>query len=127
MMSPFSSLRGFDVIPARTAGILGASDEVQLAYATLHDRVIVSHNVGDFRSLHRRVVNHQGIFLLPVSSLPLLDIRIALLADWVVSIRDLHSRLFHWHELRQRLIRGERIPGSNYTGDDVRRALGHPA
>ncbi len=121
------ALRGFDVATAREADILGASDEVQLAYATLHDRVIVSHNIGDFRRLHRRGVNHHGIFLLPVSSIPLLDIRIALLADWVASIRSLRSRLFHWHELQQRLIRGERIPDSDYSEEDVRRALGHRA
>ena len=121
------ALRGFDVTTARAAGILGASDEGQLAFATLHDRVIVSHNINDFRRLHRRGVNHQGIFLLPVGALPLLDLRIALLADWVAPISDIRSRLFHWHELQQRLIRGERIPGADYSDEEIRRALGHPA
>lgn len=120
------ALRGFDSTTARAAGILGASVEVQRAYATLHDRVIISHNIRDFRRLHRRGINHYRIFVLPVSSIPLLDIRIALLADWVASIRNLRSRLFHGHELQQRLIRGKRIPGADYCEEEIRRALGHP-
>jgi hypothetical protein len=55
----------------------------------------------------------------------LLDIRIALLADWRNPIREKRSRLFHWHEIQQRLIHGERIPG--YSEREVRRALGHSA
>jgi hypothetical protein len=75
--------------------------------------------------LLRRGISHSGIRLLPVAAIPLLDIRIALLADWRNPIREKRSRLFHWHEIQQRLIHGERIPG--YSEREVRRALGHSA
>jgi predicted nuclease of predicted toxin-antitoxin system len=124
-VSSLLAQRGFDVRTARSAAILGASDETQLAYAAMHKCVITSHNIRDFRRLHRRGTDHSGIFLLPVGAIPLLDIRIALFADWVATLRSYRSSLFHWHEMQQRLIHGERISG--YSEDDVRRALGHPA
>jgi hypothetical protein len=122
-VAPFLLLRGFDLLTAREAGVLGVMDDVQLSYAAEHGRVIISHNIRDFRRLHRAGISHDGIFLVPVGVPILLDVRIALLADWVAPIRDHHSRLFQWHELQQRLIHGERIPG--YSEEEVRRALGH--
>lgn len=122
-VTPLLLLRGFDVLTAREAGVLGVMDDVQLSYAAEHGRVIISHNIHDFRRLHREGISHNGIFLVPVGVLTLLHIRIALLADWVAPIRDHRLRLFQWHDLQQRLIHGERIPGN--SEDEVRRALGH--
>ena len=63
------------------------------------------------------------MFLIPVGEIELLDIRIALFADWVAMRGDYRSQLFRWHDVQQWLIGGERVPG--YTESEVRRAVGH--
>src|SRR4051794_2076274 len=61
--------RGFDVLMALEAGRGEDPDEVQLAYATSLDRVLLSYNRTDFRRLHAVYLNtgrqHGGIVLLP--------------------------------------------------------------
>jgi hypothetical protein len=58
-----------DVITVADAGRLGLPDEDQLIWATQHDRVIYSFNMGDFCRLHRNFMlkakNHSGIVLVP--------------------------------------------------------------
>ena len=44
--------RGYAVTAAREAGQLGLEDDAQLAYATAHDLVIVSHNARHFLRWH---------------------------------------------------------------------------
>ena len=53
-------LRGFDVSVSNDAGLLGASDDVQLAYATSENRLLVTHD-DDFLRLHAGGVIHAGI------------------------------------------------------------------
>lgn len=121
--------RGFDAITAGEVGLLEASDEVQLAYAAQHGLLLITHNKRHFASLHDRYFHegrpHHGILILPLTPIRLLDIRVALCLDWIAALPDYRSRFFRWHEIQQRLIHGERIPG--YHEDKVRRALGHPA
>jgi hypothetical protein len=45
-----------------------------------------------------------------------------MLIDWTATSGDHYSRLFRWHDVQQRLIGGERLPG--YNEADVRLALG---
>lgn len=45
--------RGFDVVTARDAGMLGQGDAEQLAHATGQGRSIVTHNRVHFEQLHR--------------------------------------------------------------------------
>lgn len=56
--------RGVDVITTDEAGMRGASDEEQLAYATQQQRVMVT-NDDDFLRLHARGVQHTGIVFVP--------------------------------------------------------------
>ncbi|HZL35981.1 MAG TPA: DUF5615 family PIN-like protein [Tepidisphaeraceae bacterium] len=52
--------RGFDVTTTYEAGLLGASDERQLAYSTMTSRVMVSHDP-DMLRLHAIATSHAGI------------------------------------------------------------------
>ena len=53
-------LRGIDVTTATDAGLLAASDQVQLNYALQNDRVAVSHD-DDFLRLAAEGADHAGI------------------------------------------------------------------
>ena len=52
--------RGIDVTTTVDAGLSGADDEDQLAFARSQRRVIVTHD-DDFLALHGRGVSHAGI------------------------------------------------------------------
>jgi predicted nuclease of predicted toxin-antitoxin system len=52
--------RGIDVTTSADAGLIGASDEQQLAYARESNRVLYTHD-DDFLSLHARGDAHAGI------------------------------------------------------------------
>lgn len=52
--------RGIDVTTARDAGLIGAPDEDQLAYARTEGRVLVTHD-SDHLKLHHAGVPHAGI------------------------------------------------------------------
>lgn len=45
--------QGFDVLTTREAHNLGQSDSFQLLFAAVQHRAILTHNRGDFESLHR--------------------------------------------------------------------------
>jgi hypothetical protein len=53
-------LRGFDVTVSNDAGLLGACDEDQLAYASSTNRLLVTHD-DDFLRLHADGIVHAGI------------------------------------------------------------------
>ncbi len=59
--------RGFDVITAKDAGMLGKDDPKQLRYATSQNRCILTHNRKHFENLHKRYLesgqNHSGILI----------------------------------------------------------------
>jgi predicted nuclease of predicted toxin-antitoxin system len=59
--------RGFDVITARDAGQLHATDAEQLAYAVSQARTLVTHNRTDFEELVQSYFNlgqtHYGVIL----------------------------------------------------------------
>lgn len=52
--------RGIDTLTTAEAGLLGAADEVQLAFATAQERVLFSQD-DDFLRLHAAGVEHAGI------------------------------------------------------------------
>mgnify|MGYP000122184939 CR=1 FL=1 len=60
--------RGYDVETTVEAGLLGASDEEQLAYAVGQQRALVTHNIKDFPGKHVRWIEaggaHWGIIIL---------------------------------------------------------------
>lgn len=122
--------REFPVTTPREAGLLGASDGVQLAFAAQRQLLIVTYNRKHFRSLHHQYLadgrSHSGILVVSSRPIDQLGIRVAMALDWIAAFPNHRSMLFRWNDFQQRLIRGERIPDSGYTEEDVRRALGYP-
>ncbi len=56
--------KGHDVTRSPAPGLaLDASDEFQLLWASAHDRVLFTFNIGDFIQLARRMPEHKGILL----------------------------------------------------------------
>ena len=54
--------KGHDVTRTPAPGLpLDASDEFQLLWASAHDRVLFSFNIGDFVQLAWRIPGHRGI------------------------------------------------------------------
>jgi predicted nuclease of predicted toxin-antitoxin system len=60
MLAALLRRAGHDVQIPAAAGIAGEDDPVHLTYAVLQDRVLLSHNYGDFQRLHDLVVAVQG-------------------------------------------------------------------
>lgn len=52
---------GFDVLRARDVQNLGLSDRAQLLFAASQARAILTHNRGDFESLHRTWLAEQQV------------------------------------------------------------------
>lgn len=59
--------RGMDVTTAADAGLLSASDEQHLAFASRENRVLVTHD-SDFLQLHQLGTPHAGIAYCPPDS-----------------------------------------------------------
>ena len=118
--------RGILVTSVLAARTLGDDDASQLAFATQHDLVIVSHNTRDFRRLHVAYHEagrpHGGILLLPTGPPERIAVRIAMLLDWLATFPDHRSQLFRWHELQHWLTQGNSLGG--YNAADMRIALG---
>jgi hypothetical protein len=56
--------KGHNVTRMPAPGLpLDASDELQLLWASAHDRVLFTFNTGDFLPLARRMSDHDGILL----------------------------------------------------------------
>ena len=119
-------LRGFRVTTAQAEAMLGVTDEAQLVHATQRGFVILSHNRRDFQRWHailrQRAQSHGGILLVPNGSEPQLEVRTAMLLDWIATLPDYRSQLFRWHDLQYWLTQGHRLPG--YSEAEVRLALG---
>jgi hypothetical protein len=88
--------KGHDVTRTPASGLaLDASDEFQLLWASAHDRVLFTFNIGDFLQLARRIPEHKGILLANQKSFSIKEL-IALLdrafdqtvaKDWLDQVR----------------------------------------
>ena len=88
--------KGHDITRTPASGLPGdASDEFQLLWASAHDRVLFTFNIGDFLHLARRIPEHRGILLASQQSHSLREL-IALLdrvltetiaEDWAGKVR----------------------------------------
>jgi uncharacterized protein DUF5615 len=120
--------RGFRVTTAGEVGLLQASDDIQFAYAAQHSLLLITHNRRHFIALHNQYLHdgqmHHGLLVLPLTPVQVLDVRVAICLDWISALPDHRSMLFRWNDFQQRLIRGERIPGADYSEEEMRRALG---
>jgi uncharacterized protein with PIN domain len=63
-------LRGIDVTTSTDVGLIGATDEEQLAYAHRESRVLITYD-SDLLSLHSTGVEHSGIVFCPKDSKPI--------------------------------------------------------
>ena len=61
--------RGVEVVTALDAGLIGKTDEEQLAFATERECVLYTFNVSDFYRLHTQWISagreHAGVILAP--------------------------------------------------------------
>jgi len=87
---------GHDVTRTPASGLaLDASNEIQLLWASAHDRVLFTFNIGDFQQLARRIPEHHGILLASQQSFKLKELitllnHVLLVTDseeWVGQVR----------------------------------------
>jgi len=88
--------KGHNITRTPASGLpVDASDEFQLLWASAHDRVLFTFNIGDFLQLARRIPEHRGILLASQQSHSLREL-IALLdrvltetiaEDWAGKVR----------------------------------------
>jgi hypothetical protein len=127
-LAPRLVQRGFVVTTAAAQGMVGASDEEQLAYATQHDWVILTHNRRHFQREHHEYVRqhrpHSGIIILPQRcTFDRLELRAAMMLDWITTeSAEYQSRLFLWNDLQLQLTHGLQLAG--YTASEVKQVLG---
>ena len=119
--------RGYVVATTRESGLVGASDQRQLEYATDAGLVLLSYNWRHFQRLdaaHRREGRvHGGIIALPgPAPLDRLTVRAALMLDWMATLPAYRSHFFRWGDLQQLLIGGYRPAGLSEVELDL--ALG---
>src|SRR5437764_13848610 len=90
--------RGFAVAIPQQAGLLGASDPMQLAFAARNDLLILTYNRRHFQSLHRQYQTeerpHSGILIASSRPIDQLEVRAAMALDWIAALPDYRSRLF---------------------------------
>lgn len=76
-------LRGVDVSTSQEAGLLGAEDAEQLAYAHSRGRALFTHD-GDFIGLHRAGKEHSGILYCHQHKYPIGEVIRLLVLVWDV-------------------------------------------
>jgi predicted nuclease of predicted toxin-antitoxin system len=65
MLAPHLSMtHGFDAVHVNEVGSRGASDQLVLAFATEENRIVVTSNEDDFRTLARHAGAHPGLAIL---------------------------------------------------------------
>ncbi|HEY6390593.1 MAG TPA: DUF5615 family PIN-like protein [Bryobacteraceae bacterium] len=85
--------RGIDVTTTADAGLLGADDAVQLAFAVSHGRVMVSHDT-DFLRLHAEGTTHSGIAYCPVGGLTAGELLRGLVLIYdLLSVKEMANRI----------------------------------
>lgn len=119
--------RGYVVSSALDHRMMQIDDEAQLTFATAHGWMLLSHNERDFRQLHRafraRGLAHGGIVVVTRrSSFAQLELRAAMLIDWIGSLGAHRSRYFKWGMLQELLETSGQFAG--YHEDEVQLALG---
>ena len=85
-------LRGFEVLTTHEAGMLGASDPVQLEFARTRGRVLFTQDA-DYIALHRDGVHHAGIAYVQQHTALRYMIRQILLLGEVAMPADMINRL----------------------------------
>lgn len=91
------SAQGFKAYCAKDEGMLGKSDEEQLAYAAEKGWTLMTHNVKHFRKLNQKYqqsgLNNSGIILAKQKSFDIILNRLFRFFDQI-SIEDVRNQLF---------------------------------
>jgi hypothetical protein len=107
--------RGIDATTALHEGALALDDPSQLRLLARLGRVIVSHNQRHFLALHSRYLADgrmpAGILVLANGPLSLVELRVAMLVDWLDARDDPPPRLARWHDLQRLMTGGFRLAG----------------
>ena len=86
-------LRGIDATTTQDAGLLGASDEAQLAFASSEGHVVVTHD-DDFLKLHGQATTHAGIVYANHRRSPIGRIVHSLVHIWrISSVEEMRGRV----------------------------------
>jgi hypothetical protein len=122
------AVRGYDVTSIQVVGPRGVGDDLVLARTTELGRVLVTHNVRDFRvvdaAFRSAGRSHGGVIGVPQARggpLSRVELRVAMMLDWL-STQAYESRLFRWGQLQQLLEQGFRLEG--FSEEDIGHALG---
>jgi predicted nuclease of predicted toxin-antitoxin system len=83
--------RGIDVTTTAEVGLIGADDATQLAFASSHGRVMVTHDA-DFLRLHAQGTIHAGIAFCQVGALTVGELlrRLVLIYD-LLSVEEMEK------------------------------------
>src|SRR5438105_3324379 len=84
--------RNLSITSAHAAGMLGASDMQQLAFAAQHNLVLVSHKLRDVYRLHHQSLSHAGILILPENAAPDTAQRVARLTVRIAMLTNMDRR-----------------------------------
>ena len=118
--------RGYTVTSAYEHHLVHVSDTAQLLFATQHGWAMLTHNKLHFQREHRQFLQqgraHGGIITVPQGSLTRLELRVAMLLDWISQRGTWQSQFFRWHDVQVWLDQGNRLPG--YSEADVQTVLG---
>jgi len=121
--------RGFTVTTTYAEGNATLRDEDQLVFAATRGSVLVTHNKVDYQRHHRHWASqgrqHGGIIAIPQGSLARVELRIAMLLDWIGESPPAPSSLLLWRDLQRHLEQGTRLVG--YSESEVRFVLGWPS
>jgi hypothetical protein len=122
--------RGFNVRHVYDERTTNYDDEQQLAHATRHGWVFVTHNQREFHRRHnawlQRGSRHAGILGCPQHSDPVVvELRVAMLLDWLGVKPRAAPFLVKWGELQKLLEQNYRV-NMMYSESEVRRVLGWP-
>ncbi len=120
--------RGFVATTTQAQGMVGATDEQQLAFATQNGWAILTRNRRHFQRQHQTYLQqrrpHAGILILPQrGTLDRLELRAVMMLDWIATYSlQHHSALLMWSSLQFLPTRGLQLAG--YTSEEIQQALG---
>src|SRR4051812_23975075 len=99
--------RGFMVTTTYAEGNPTLKDEDQLTFAATRGWVLVTHNKVDFQQHHRDWTRqgrqHGGIVAIPQGPLTRVELRVAMLLDWIDEFPPSPSYFLLWHDLQRHL------------------------
>jgi hypothetical protein len=120
--------RGFTATHVLDQSMRGADDDTQLEFATLQGWALLTTNSREFNRRHatwrQQGKTHGGLLTLPQKARPLVQLRAALMLDWIALEfpQPPPSPLWRWVDCQNWLLGAGYLPG--YTAPELRFACG---